>query len=120
MITIVKKDELLERIRANRATHRQIFEEAIEGYRTAAVQALNEKIDEVKSGRIVSILVKLPVPEDHTDEYDRVIDMLEMDQRDEIELDEYTFAQYVRDDWGWKDHFVTTNSRYSATAAGMS
>ena len=112
----VTKSELVEKITANRAAHRAIFEEAVEGYRKMGVELLEAHIKEILAGKIPQINVRLVAPEDHTSDYDRVLAMLEMSLDDEILIDEERFASYVLDDWHWKRQFLTTNSSYSAMA----
>lgn len=111
------KNELVKIIQANRDEHRSIFEEAIEGYRAKAVDDLNAYIERVKNGDVVRIQIYYPQPEDHTKDYDRLLKMLSMTTEDEINLTETQFAQYVEDDWVWKQQFLTTNSSYSEKAA---
>ena len=108
----VKKSEFLNAVKDNRDHHRQVFEKAIEAYRSRAVELLEEHIERVKSGSLERVAVVLPLPQDHTDDYDRVIAMMEMDVRDEIELHESEFSRYVLDEWGWKQEFTTTNASY--------
>jgi hypothetical protein len=53
----------------------------------------------------------------HRDEFEKGLDlyMLEMSVESEIELTAQEFAQYVRDDWGWKRQFTDSlhrNTRY--------
>lgn len=120
MITRVDKSDLLEKVKENRAQHRAIFEEAIEGYRKEGVRLLEEHIARIKNGRLERVYVQLPQPEDHTSDYDRIITMLEMSEETSIELDEGDFATFVMDDWGWKNQFLASNSSYSATAARLS
>lgn len=115
----VKKDELLATLKANRDAHRKIFEEALEGYRTEAIRLLEEHIDRIKSGKPKRVYVTIPYPEDHTEDYDNAIAMLEMDIGDTIQLDEESFLHYVRDQWQWKRQFLTSNAFYSATAASL-
>lgn len=115
----VKKTELLETVRANRAKHRQIFLEAQEGYRKAAIRELETMLDDAREGRVIRRSVRLLEPVDQTKDYDRVIRMLEMSQDDFIQLEEGDFAQYVLDDWHWKRQFLHANSAYSVTAARM-
>lgn len=112
----LRKDVLLEKVLANRDGHRSIFEEAVEGYKAETIRQLEAHLDAVRSGKVRRIVVSLPMPEDHTRDYDRAIQMIEMDTRDEIELSEYDFQSYVLDDWNWKRQFLTTNSAYSAGA----
>jgi hypothetical protein len=112
----VNKEDLAKKVAANRALHRSIFDEAVEGYHKKSLELLQSHIDEIKAGRMLRVSVSLPFPEDHTDDYDRVLAMLEMSLESEIEIDENTFASYVMDDWQWKKAFLTTNSAYSVTA----
>ena len=115
LITVDKK-ELLLTVKANRGRHREIFEEALQGYRKQAVELLEQRLDQLRRGSIIAITIHLPEPADHTKDYDRVIRMLEMDLRAQVELNEHDFAAYVMDDWQWKRQFLTSNSIYSAKA----
>ena len=112
----VDKDDLLKKVQKNRDAHRGIFEEAVEGYRKRSVEILEEHIQKIKAGKLEEVHVRLPRPSDHTKDYDRVIEMLEMHEDTSIEIDEDHFASYVMDDWSWKNEFLATNSTYSATA----
>ena len=114
----VRKDDLAKAVQANRDEHRKIFEEAVDGYKKRAVQLLEEHIARIRTGKLERVAVSMPVPEDHTHDYDRVLKMLEMSTADEIELDEHRFAQYVMDDWQWQRQFLTDSSAYSAMARG--
>jgi len=68
----------------------------------------------LKKGKTVDQYINLPVPVDHTLEYDRVIKMIELDTREEITLNENEFAQFVMDDWQWKREWVGTVSNYTS------
>ena len=117
----VEKKELLDALRTNRGLHRKIFEEAVEGFRKQAFELLELKVADIKNGRIAPVFVSVPVPVDHTTDYDRIIRMVEMDTTvGTIELEEEDFARYVMDDWDWKEQFLNTNSAYSMTARKMS
>jgi hypothetical protein len=113
----VKKSEALEILRKNREAHHKIFAEALDGYKKQAIELLEKHIQAIKAGRVARVRVSIPEPEDYTRKYDRAIRMLEMSVDDIIELDEETFAQFVMDDWDWKRQFLSTNARYSASAA---
>lgn len=113
----VKRDELVTIMTENRDRHREIFEEAVEGYRTEAVRLLEEHIDRIKNGSLIRVAVSIPMPEDHTSDYDRVIKMATMSVDDQLELTDLDFTYYVMDNWHWKRQWLTTNSAYSPTAA---
>lgn len=110
---VVQKDKLVETLTANRDAHRAIFEEALEGYKTRSVELLEEHIERINKGKVERIVVSLPVPEDHTDDYDRALTSLEWSIFDEVELTMREFDQYVRDNWSWKNEFTATTSLYN-------
>jgi len=113
----VNKADLLTKIKANRAAHTQIFEEALVNYRARVMKELESRLNDIRLGADIDTYINLPVPEDHTDDYDRIITMLEMHQDAQIEISENDFAMYVMDQWRWKDAFLLSNSAYSVTAA---
>lgn len=116
----VKKNELFEKMKANRDQHRTIFLEAQEGYREAAIAELDKMLEEARSGKRIRRIVSLVEPMDQTSEYDRAIAMLEMSVSDTIELSAEEFNCYVLDQWRWKDQFNVSNASYSKTLMGMS
>ena len=109
----VKREAVLEKLHENREGHRAVFEEAIEGYHRAVIRALEESLSDAMAGRRYKPAIMLPEPQDHTRDYDRVIEMLSMSLDDEMELTDHEFAMYVQDDWGWKGDFVGTTRNYT-------
>ena len=109
----VPRVQLLKALRENRDKHRAVFEEAMEGYRTQAIKILEEHIERIKANKPEQVRITLPMPEDHTDDYDRVIQMIEWSLDAEVWLDGHEFDQYVRDEWGWKAAFLATASTYT-------
>ena len=110
---VMPKDKVIEIILANRDAHRAVFDEAMDGYEVRSIELLQEHITRIKKGKRERIMVSLPVPEDHTSDYDRVLSILEHDTRQEVELDAREFDQYVRDNWSWKGEFTATTSMYN-------
>jgi len=116
MNTVIGKIKLLTIINENKGNHRAIFLKAIDGYRKEAINILERMINRLENGKTVDQYINLPLPVDHTREYDRVIKMIKLDTRSEITLVEEEFAQYVMDDWTWKREWVGTVSNYTAIA----
>jgi hypothetical protein len=114
----VKKSDLLTELIANRLKHRDIFNKAQIGFRKEAIRQLDQALDAARSGSSFKTYFHLPIPEDHTTDYDRVIKMVKMEVEDEIDLSAKEFAQYVMDDWGWKKGFSETSSAYLAQQGG--
>lgn len=108
----VTKAELLDKIRANREGHRDIFDAALRGYREAVLKWLEMQVDALKRGKSFDVTFRLPAPEDHTIDYDRAILMLEMEVGNEVVIGQDEFAMFVMDDWQWKRQFTATVSNY--------
>ncbi len=110
----VRKAELLEKVRINRDAHRELFLKAQEGFRQRAIEELDDMLRLAKEGRDVRLYVGLEAPEDHTDEYNRAIEMLEMETGDEVQITRQDFAQLVRNEWAWFHNATIKNTLYSS------
>jgi len=109
----------LAKLIENRAQHREVFEEAVEGYHKEVVRQLEERLADAKDKRPISLRFNLPMPQDHTRDYDRAIGMLEMSLDDELVLTDQEFASYVQDNWGWMREFVGTSLSYTQSPKAM-
>ena len=116
MDTNVRKAELISIVRENRDKHTSVFRASVDGYRELAMEMLRGEIASLEAGRTPELRVILTRPRDHTRDYDRVIRMLELDTREQILLDERTFAKYVMDQWEWTGEFLRFSSSYAAGA----
>lgn len=108
----IDRDEFVVTVKENRDNHRAVFERALDGYRDRWIQELERRLRDVRRGREINQYFSLPEPEDHTDDYDRILTMARMQIDDVIELTEEEFGMYVMDQWAWKSHFTSTTSRY--------
>jgi hypothetical protein len=115
----VDKELLLKLLVANRDKHKQIVEEARAGYLDKAQKALNERMDQLRKGKIMGLGFALQLPEDYTREYETVITALRMHTGSTVDLDAGSVRTFVEDNWGWKNRFIHANSVYSATAKEM-
>ena len=104
---------LIKHLKENRDNHRGLFEEAMEAYRKKAIEELEKHIERIKSGAPEKVHVSLPLPEDHTEDYNRVIAMLEHGLDDEVILSEHDYSQYVQDNWGWVASFEGSYAMYT-------
>ncbi len=111
----MKRAQLLEIVKKNRDTHRQVFLEALDGYRKAAVAELERSLDDAKAGRKFNRSLTLIEPMDMTKTYDQAIQMLELHTQDEIEIQNEEFRNYVLDEWHWTKNWATSNQSYAST-----
>ena len=115
MEAVIDKAKLLEILRANKAKHVEVFEEAVKGWKRHVLEVLNEKEKLIRSGRLPKTLaLSLPAPENRARDYDRVIGMLELHQGDTFTLPEQEYSWYVDDNWDWKRRWTVSNSGYAA------
>lgn len=54
----------------------------------------------------------LAYPQNHLEDYDRVIDLLKFSVADKVELSSQDFDAYVRNNWAWRKSFLDTNTTY--------
>lgn len=109
----IDKQRLIETLATNRSLHKHEFETASAGWLKKATEYLQQRVDDALAGRKIDLRFDLPQPLDHTDDYDRVLLMLDFAVGDTFTLTEQEFAWYVQDEWGWKQNFTQTNSRYA-------
>jgi hypothetical protein len=110
----VDKAELLSKLQENQAKHRQVFLDALAGYRVKCEEKLTEHLEMLRKGKTPGLSLFMSRPEDHTKDYDRIIGMVKMDVNDVFELDENSYSQYVMDDWAWKRDWLDTSTAYAA------
>jgi hypothetical protein len=112
-ITItVNKGELLDQLKENREKHHDLYEKAWDGYCKLARETLEEMLATIKAKKPIARGIGHIPPEDHTGDYDDVIDMLSWSLGDEVELTQTQFIQYVKDDWGWKEQWTASTTSY--------
>jgi hypothetical protein len=110
----VEKSALLAKIRANRDEHRSMFLKAQERYRDAMIAELERSLQEARDGQPIRRSFTLPVPEDHTVDFNTAIEMLEWEREDSVVLDHRDFARYVQNRWEWAASFAANTSAYLA------
>lgn len=109
----ITKSELRAVLVTNREGHREKFLAAQDAYRKRVIDILDARLEDARKGRDVDMHFRLPVPQDHTEDYDREIRMLDMEVGDTITLREHEFDQLVMDNWSWTPTFAATNSVYA-------
>jgi hypothetical protein len=98
--------------RPYRDEHRSTFEKAQEVYRTKMIEELDRALADAKAGSQIKRAWALPEPEDHTEDYDQAIEMLEMEVEDTVTIDSDTFRQLVQNRWYWERSFATNTMSY--------
>ncbi len=95
----VSKTKLLSTLKTNREKHVQIYNDALEGVRVEYKKLLEKEIKKLDDGKSVKTSISIEMPQNHEEQYNEVIDMLEMSIDDEVTLSRHEFQQYVQDKW---------------------
>lgn len=114
-IITVKKDELIEKIIANRENHIKEHKEAMEGFFAEARKAAHRAYRTLGKGQIPEDL-HFDVPGSHKGDYDKMIELLRMSADDTLEITYEQFCRYVKDEWSWSSHFKHLHTLYNSSS----
>jgi nitric oxide synthase oxygenase domain/subunit len=112
-ITVTKAD-LIATLRENRDAHQEVFDKAQVVYREKMIEELDRALEEARNGGKIRRGFSLPVPENHVEDFDTAIQMLEWDTGDTVDLTMREFRQYVQNEWGWQASYAANTLSYSA------
>lgn len=113
----IEKSVLLPIVISNREKHNQIYNAAVSGYWIKAEEVLNSKITQIQKQEKIDNYLNLSFPENHEEDYNRVIQMVELSSDAILNLSQTEFSQYVRNNWNWRQSFLGTNSNYITGSA---
>ena len=108
----VDKDRLMLALEQNRSKHGAEYEKAKAGYIKVTTEQVKGYLTRLANGELLERAFLPSPPEDHTGDYDDAIEMMAWAQDEFIDLTQAQFKQYVMDDWGWKDQWLTSNTAY--------
>ncbi len=115
--------EVLTKLKENRSKHVEAFNKAEDGWLEAARLVLTVRLARVKDCLAKEFKGDAPdlnffelendKPRCYVEDYDTAIAMLELHQEDQITLSAQDVSSYVLDQWGWKETFSMSNTKYS-------
>ena len=109
----VKVEDLIKTLQTNGERHATTFEKALEGYKAKCLELLEDRIAQLRAGKTPDMIsIRLMEPEDHTEDYDTAIQMLDRHQEKTITLTQREFRNFVEDKWDWTDQWTLSNSQY--------
>ena len=109
--------EVLKHLRENRDRHGDIVKEARPTYLMKARAAIEKRLKQLESGKVVALHFSLSPPGDFTTVYDTAIRALEMHTGETITLTADQVRYFIEDEWDWMEGFLTSNSGMSSVAA---
>lgn len=113
----VNKADLEQALRVNRDEHVTIYQKALEAYKVKVRAWLEDNLAYIEAGEFDKVrrTCPYPTPEEHTEDFQRVIDMLGWDIHTTYELNERDFQCYVQNEWDWNRSFMANTAAYLVT-----
>ena len=119
----VKREDLIKVLNTNRDKHQQEYDEAYAGYLQLCIEALEEKIVVVndaakalKDGPEETFDMYfndlMQAPENHVQDYQDVIDMLELSEDTKLSVGMEEYKKYYKNDWTWSRSWELSNKMY--------
>lgn len=109
----VQKTELLSVILKNKEEHLKEYKAMMIEFKKSLLLNLQDLI-EINSTREKGFLKRITEsePENHEEDYNKIISMLQMSINDEIVLDNREYDKYVLNNWSWKESFEFSKTSY--------
>lgn len=108
---VLTKSKLIEKIKKNKEAHVKAYNKAVVAYKKEALKQLAEQTKKAKDGDL-NIRLNLTTPIKLDEHYDKLINMFEWEERDQIELTQQEFNEYVEDSTEVTRHAFLSNSMY--------
>jgi len=119
----IKKEELLEKLGEKLKLHKIVYQESLKAFKKNYVNHLKMLIKKANKNKFVTYM-DLIVPKNHEEDYHTAIKMIKMSCRDEIELTDREFKQYILNKWDWMETFkmayIRNCSSTSSSSSGSS
>jgi hypothetical protein len=113
----VKVETVVAALKENYERHKTDYAEAYDGYKRQAKILLEERLAEVAASSSETeqenLRFDLTPPEDHRDDYERAIGMLEMTTDEETRITATQYAAFIQDKWSWQREWSHSNKAYT-------
>lgn len=114
------RKQLLEAVKDQKWKHVHEYNEAMQGWRTKLQDACRKVHDDIATPSTCEKMCSFPrelsglmrVPEEHRQDFDTTISMLEAATDSVIELDQETYERIVLGKFSWREAFSVTNALY--------
>lgn len=110
----VGKDRLRAIVNTNRAKHYTLFLEAQKVYKDLVIKELDQMLADARAGSNIRRRVNLRAPENHVNDYDRLMGLFDLSEDLSVELTIAEYDCYVNDNWSWAKVANTLNTNYTS------
>ena len=107
----VDKNELIETLKKHKVKHIEDYDKAVKAYKIESIKQLKNLIEKAENNEL-DLRLQLTEPVDNSSNYDSIISMFEWEVKDEVELTQDEFKEYVLNENSYSQHAFTSNSMY--------
>ena len=108
---LMKKAQLIAAIKKNKEAHTKAYAKAVTAYKKEALKQLAEQTKLAKEGKL-TIHLNLTSPVSLSDHYDELVEMFEIDVREELVLTQQEYNEYYKDKTESARHALMSNQMY--------
>lgn len=108
---LMKKAQLIAAIKKNKEVHIKAYAKAVVAYKKEALKQLAEQTKAAKDGKL-NIFLDLTSPVSLSEHYDELIEMFEIDVREELTLTQQEYNEYYKDKTENTRHAMLSNAKY--------
>ena len=112
----VNREDLIKVLNTNRDKHETEYDEAYAGYVQLCKEALQEKLrimtEEPAEKFDMYFQELMSAPEKHVQDYQDVIDMLELSEDAKLSVGMEEYRRYYKNDWTWSRGWEVSNKAY--------
>lgn len=108
---LMKKVQLIAAIKKNKEVHIKAYAKAVIAYKKEALKQLAEQTKSAKDGKL-NIALNLTSPVSLSEHYDELIEMFEIDVREELTLTQQEYNEYYKDKTENTRHAMMSNQMY--------
>jgi len=108
---LMKKAQLIAAIKKNKEVHIKAYAKAVVAYKKEALKQLAEQTKAAKEGKL-TIHLNLTSPVSLVEHYDELVEMFEIDVREELTLTQQEYNEYYKDKTENTRHAMLSNSMY--------
>jgi hypothetical protein len=110
-VITIKKDKLLAQIIKNKANHIKEYNEAVIAYKKEAEKQIVLLQSKNAAGEL-NLRLDLVTPINNASNYDSIIEMFQWEIKNEVELTQGEFKEYVQDENSYSEQAMFANTHY--------
>ena len=109
----VDKKQLIAKIKENKENHIKEYEKAVENFKKEAAKKIKELSVSLKNENFDKLKLSMTVPENRSNEYDKLVLQFEWEIEDQVELSQGEFNEYIHDETPFAKQAKYSNTFYA-------